>query len=160
MKETEQHKKLKDTAKRQLKSEGFDVIIEEKAIQPEGNKNREYAVDVAGYKDKVSEYSFCKAVECGNTDYDKLAKLKEYYDIVKHIPYEDRTCWVCQREENKIPSSEKGWHYIIDFDKHICPVCRKSITELPIERPIDLEKKILEILNDIDFVTKAKGEKS
>jgi len=82
MGETEKHKQLKILGRTLLRNRGFDHvdIFEEHKITI-GKKY--FIVDICGIKENKKSV----AVECGNTNPEKLINLKLYFDEVIHLPY-------------------------------------------------------------------------
>ena len=86
MAETEKHKQLKLLGRTILKTRGFENsdILEEYKVKI-GNKN--FIVDVCAFKNSPTSGIKSIAVECGNTNPEKLVNLKLLFDEIIHLPY-------------------------------------------------------------------------
>ena len=92
----------------------LDEIYDEYTINTkDGNW---FVVDVVGNNNKQKI-----AIECGNVGFDRIKKLKKYFDEVIHIPYVKRDgnkvlCLVC----------EYIWQSRVQYPKE-CPRCKARL---------------------------------
>jgi len=88
--ESEEHKSLKGLGRVLLKDMGFkpSEIQEEYRLEVNtlGERKKYYIVDLCGIA-KRRQFTKAVAVECGNTDGEKLTNLNLYFDEVIHLPY-------------------------------------------------------------------------
>lgn len=86
MTETEKHKQLKILGRTLLRNRGFDhsQIFEEYKIEI---GKRQFIVDICGLNESKISGKKNIAVECGNTNPEKLINLKLFFDEVIHLPY-------------------------------------------------------------------------
>jgi len=110
------HNKLVEKAKQLLITKGFkqDEIFEEYTIT--GQNGTWVVVDVAGIRNDKKI-----AVECGSIGQNRIAKLKQYFDDVLHIPY-------VKRDGDKIIClfCDYIWLSRVEYPKE-CPRCKTRL---------------------------------
>jgi len=110
------HEKLREKAKQILLDKGFksNEIHDEYTVTEQNGTW--LVVDVVGDNNKQKI-----AIECGNIGFNRIEKLKQYFDEVIHIPY-------VKRDGNKIICllCDYVWRSRVESPKE-CPRCKSRL---------------------------------